>query len=179
MTTTKTHLAGKLSVQINFGIHRMSLKTSFSVTFHETLLECLRDLLKFCQNSRMNAFRDPFWSILHETLLKAFGIWSRNSLKFWENAFGAPSWSRTSPAGPPGQPGWLALPGWPVGCLAGQAGVLAGQQWTPGGMHESTGAGGRGGGKGEAAQATLPPPAPITAGGLFHIHTISPTEEIE
>ncbi len=50
-------------------------------------------------------------------------------MKFWENAFWTPRWSRTSPAGPPGRPGWLALPGWPVGRLAGQAGVLAGQEW--------------------------------------------------
>ena len=42
--------------------------------------------------------------------------------------FGASIWSRTSPAGPPGRPGWLALPGWPLGRLAGQAGVLAGQE---------------------------------------------------
>ncbi len=49
-------------------------------------------------------------------------------MKFWENAFWAPRWSRTSPAGPPGQPGWLALPGWSLGRLAGQAGVLAGQE---------------------------------------------------
>ena len=41
---------------------------------------------------------------------------------------GASIWSRTSPAGPPGRPGWLALPGWPLGRLAGQAGVLAGQE---------------------------------------------------
>ena len=49
-------------------------------------------------------------------------------MKFWENAFWAPRWSRTSPAGPPGRPGWLALPGWSLGRLAGQAGVLAGQE---------------------------------------------------
>ena len=42
--------------------------------------------------------------------------------------FWASIWSRTSPAGPPGRPGWLALPGWPLGRLAGQAGVLAGQE---------------------------------------------------
>ena len=49
-------------------------------------------------------------------------------MRFW-----APGWSRTSSAGPPGQPGWLALSGWPVASLAGQAGVMAGQEWPPGG----------------------------------------------
>ena len=35
---------------------------------------------------------------------------------------------RLGPQVLPDEPGWLTLPGWPVGCLAGQAGVLAGQE---------------------------------------------------
>ncbi len=71
MKITKTHLAGRFSFQIDFGIQKNGTENFILVTFHETLLERLRDLLKFCQNSRINAFWDPFRSILHETLLKS------------------------------------------------------------------------------------------------------------
>ena len=56
--------------------------------------------------------------------------------------FGAPTWSRTGPAGPPGQLGWLALSGWP-GWRPGWPGVAA-------------------------RSKNSAPLAPITAGGLFH-----------
>ncbi len=51
--------------------------------------------------------------------------------EFRGNVFWAPKWSHTSLAGPPSQPGWLALPGWLVGCLAGPAGIPPGQERPP------------------------------------------------
>ncbi len=42
--------------------------------FHETLLECLRDLLKFHQIPGINAFGGHSVSILHETLLESLQL---------------------------------------------------------------------------------------------------------
>ena len=65
----------EISFQIDFGIHKMLLKNTIWVTFHQTLLECLRDLLEFHWNSGINAFWGHFCSILHETLLKSLRDW--------------------------------------------------------------------------------------------------------
>ena len=134
MKTTKTHLAGKFSFQNDFGIHKMLLKNTILSHFSPNPI---RMPSRFAQNSLK--FRDKCVSgsfLVHfarNTIKKPSRLGPRIHWNSGINAFWAPRWSRTSLAGPPGQPGWLALPGWPVGCLAGQAGVLAGQEWRPGG----------------------------------------------
>ncbi len=135
MKTTKTHLAGEFSFQIDFEIHKMLLKIIIPNHFSRNPIRMpsifTLILSKFANTCVWGSFSIHF---TRNPIRMPSRLNLQNPKKtIGKNAFWAPRWSRTSPAGPPGQPGWLALPGWPVASLAGQAGVMAGQEWQPGG----------------------------------------------
>ena len=112
--TTKTHLAGEFPFQIDFENRKKYLPN-----------------INFVRFSR-NTTRTHSFLTLVETLgdpkSVMLGHFSRNTIKTParlpqisskisnEWLFGPRSGPRRAPAGPPGQPGRLALPGRPVGC---------------------------------------------------------------